>query len=43
MGLTEQKNKKKMKQIQPIKKPVRTLNFHGVCEGCKGDFFQKHT
>ena len=35
-----------LKQIvQPIKKPVRTLNFHvyGVCQGCKGDFFQKQT
>ena len=33
-----------LKQIvQPIKKPVKTLNFqvYGVCEGCKGDFFQK--
>ena len=31
--------------VQPIKKPVRTLSIFksGVCEGCKGDFFQKQT
>jgi hypothetical protein len=31
--------------FQPIKKPVRTLNFqvYGVCEGCKRDFFQTQT
>ena len=32
--------------FQPIKKPVRTLSIfqvYGVCEGCKGDFFQTQT